>query len=63
MDSRHIDRIKRIFRRASTLQGDARWNLLERECGDDDFLRAQVECLLQSKSGVESLFQTEEPLH
>jgi hypothetical protein len=63
MDSRHIDRIRRIFQRASALQGVSRWNLLERECGDDDFLRAQVECLLQSNSGVASLFQTEEPFH
>jgi len=63
MDRRHMERIKRIFERASALQGDARWNLLERECGDDDLLRAQVECLLQSHDSVEWLFQTEEPLH
>ncbi|MHC4948470.1 MAG: serine/threonine-protein kinase [Planctomycetota bacterium] len=40
------DEIKRIFLLACTLEGDARRELLDRECGDDRDLRSQVEALL-----------------
>ena len=56
-ESSDVERVKAILDLASSLTGDARRELLDRECGGDAALRGKVEHLLRMHDSASSFLE------